>query len=195
MGLRSKRCSHTSWLGRRRDRFRPSRFLTGLTHSPCHQGQLPIGIVVISRIAEAYWQSKFALVGISREWEPRGRLANGNCNHLNLTQSPSRQGRWASASRPMLIGMMGGRFRDNGGSPFACLPSLLGVASERCARRPSARWPNRRVTKVFMRRPCGRSSSPLSAMATGRMAEARSHHERASSALLARSYAHSVHVC
>ena len=126
MGLRSKRCSHTSWLGRRRDRFRPSRFLTGLTHSPCHQGQLPIGIVVISRIAEAYWQSKFALVGISREWEPRGRLANGNCNHSN----------WASALRPMLIGTMGGRFRAKGGSPFACLPSLIGVASERYARRP-----------------------------------------------------------
>ena len=111
--------------------------------------------MVISRSAEAYWQSKFALVGTSREREPRGRLANGN--HLNLTQSPSRQGRWASALRAMLIGMMGGRFRANGGSPFACLPSLLGVASERCARRPSARWPNRRVTKVFTRRPCGRS--------------------------------------
>ena len=85
-------------------------------------------------MAEAYWQSRFALVGISREWEPRGRLANGN--HLNLTQSPSRQGRWASALRPMLIGTMGGRFRAEGGSPFACLPSLIGVASERCARRP-----------------------------------------------------------
>ena len=92
--------------------------------------------MVISRIAEAYWQSKFALVGISREWEPRGRLANGNCNHSNLTQSSSRQGRWASALRPMLIGTMGGRFRAKGGSPFACLPSLIGVASERYARRP-----------------------------------------------------------
>ena len=151
--------------------------------------------MVISRIAEAYWESKFALVGISREWEPRGRLANGNCNHSNLTQSPSRQGRWASALRPMLIGTMGGRFRAKGGSPFACLPSLIGVASERYARRPSVRWPNLRVTRVHMRRPCGRSSSPLSAMATGRMAEAHSHYERASSALLARSYAHSAHVC
>ena len=92
--------------------------------------------MIISRIAEAYWQSKFALVGISREWEPRGRLANGNCNHSNLTQSSSRQGRWASALRPMLIGTMGGRFRAKGGSPFACLPSLIGVASERYARRP-----------------------------------------------------------
>ncbi len=45
LGLRLHRCSHTSWLGRRRDRFRPLRFLTGLTHSPCHQVQLPIGIV------------------------------------------------------------------------------------------------------------------------------------------------------
>ena len=61
--------------------------------------------------------------------------------------------------------------------------------------RPSVRWPNLRVTRVHMRRPCGRSSSPLSAMAAGRTAEARSHYERASSALLARSYAHSVHVC
>ena len=26
---------------RRRDRFRPSRFLTGLTHSPCHQRRYP----------------------------------------------------------------------------------------------------------------------------------------------------------
>ena len=61
----------------------------------------------------------------------RGRLANGNFNHLNLTQSPSLQGRWASALRPMLIGTMDGRFRAKGGSPFACLPSLIGVASER----------------------------------------------------------------
>ena len=139
MGLRSKRCSHTSWLGRRRDRFRPSRFLTGLTHSPCHQGQLPIGIV--GGGYQPYCRSVLAvvkslLVGISREWEPRGRLATGNCNHSNLTQSSSRQGRWASALRPMLIGTMGGRFRAKGGSPFACLPSLIGVASERYARRP-----------------------------------------------------------
>ena len=35
-----------------------------------------------------------------------------------------------------LIGTMGGRFRAKGGSPFACLPSLIGVANERCARRP-----------------------------------------------------------
>ena len=124
--------AHTlAW--RRRDRFRPSRLLTGLTHSPCHQGRYPSALqaVGIGRMAEAHCRSKFALVGISREWEPRGRLASGNCNHLNLTQSPS----------------------------------------------------------------CGRSSSSLSDMATGRMAEAHSHYERASSALLARSYAHSVHVC
>ena len=148
-------------------------------------------------MAEAHCQSKFALVGISREWEPRGRLANGNCNHSNLSQvqSSSRQGRWASALRPMLIGIMGCRCRAKDGSPFACLPSLNGVASERYARRPSVRWPNLRGTKVHMHRPCGRSSSPLSAMATGRMAEAHSHYERASSALLARSYAHSAHVC
>ena len=186
--------AHTlAW--RRRDRFRPSRLLTGLTHSPCHQGRYPSALqaVGIGRMAEAHCRSKFALVGISREWEPRCRLANGN--HLNLTQSPSRQGRWASALRPMLIAIMGGRCRAKVGSPFACLPSLIGVASERHARRPSARWPNLRGTKVHMRRPCGRSSSPLSAMATGRMAEAHSHYERASSALLARSYAHSVHVC
>ena len=188
--------AHTlAW--RRRDRFRPSRLLTGLTHSPCHQGRYPSALqaVGIGRMAEAHCRSKFALVGISREWEPRGRLANGNGNHLNLTQSPSRQGRWASALRPMLIAIMGGRCRAKDGSPFACLPSLIGVASERYARRPSVRWPNLRGTKVCMRRPCGRSSSPLSAMATGRMAEAHSHYERASSALLARSYAHSAHVC
>ena len=128
-------------------------------------------------MAEAYWESKFALVGISREWEPRGRLANGNCNHLNLTQSPSRQGRWASALRPMLIGTMGGRFRAKGGSPFACLPSLIGVANERCARRPPigevAQSPSHQsIYATALRpklvsaigngyRPYGRSSFPL----------------------------------
>ena len=75
-------------------------------------------------MAEAHCQSKFALVGISREWEPRGRLANGNGNHLNLTQSPSRQGRWASALRPMLIAIMGGRCRAEDGSPFAFCRAL-----------------------------------------------------------------------
>ena len=149
-------------------------------------------------MAEAHCQSKFALVGISREWEPRGRLANGNGNHLNLTQSPSRQGRWASALRPMLIAIMGGRCRAKDGSPFAFCRALSALPP-RGKLDAHLRWPNLRGTKVHMHRPCGRSSSPLSAMATGRMAEAHSHYERASSVLLARSYAHhdseSVHVC
>jgi hypothetical protein len=98
------------------------------THRHCRRW---LSAVLPQRIGSQSLRLSEALVGISREWEPRGRLANGNCNHSNLTQSPSRQGRWASALRPMLIGTMGGRFRAKGGSPFACLPSLIGVASER----------------------------------------------------------------
>ena len=97
------------------------------THRHCRRW---LSAVLPKRIGSQSWRlSEF--LGSGNQHQPRGRLANGNCNHLNLTQSPSRQGGWASALRPMLIGTMGGRFRAKGGSPFACLPSLIGVASER----------------------------------------------------------------
>jgi hypothetical protein len=55
--------------------------------------------------------------------------------------------------------------------------------------------PNLQVTKVHIHRPCGTSSSPLLAVATSLMAGANSLYERASSALLARSYVNSAHDC
>ena len=93
----------------------------------------------------------------------------------------------------MLIGILSGRYQPYGRGPLALWPRLIGFASERYARFPSAWCP---ISKSPKSTSIGvAAQAHLLAIATSLMAGANSRYERASSALPARSYIHSAPEC